>query len=115
MAAPPGFDPNASVLPDPGASSAPIHVMRGGGMKGGAKEEILRAYKLAEGQELSTKFTEEEKEKFVAAINSGGCNWTTKSVLNAKCAPVVNVLKALLKQKIRRVNATAIPEEIRVA
>lgn len=112
MAAPPGFDPNASVLPDPGASSAPIHVMRGGGMKGGAKEDLLRAYKLAEGQELASKFSEEDKLKFVAAINSGGCNLTTKSVLDANCAPVVNVLKALLNQKIKTVNARIIPEDV---
>ena len=30
MSAPPGFNANDSLLPDPGASSAPIHVMRGG-------------------------------------------------------------------------------------
>ena len=115
MAAPPGFDPNASVLPDPGASSAPIHVMRGGGMKGGNPEiykRWLQMYQLGPGQALANEFSEEDKQTFLAAMNSGGCNWTTKSVLDAKCAPVVNVLKALLKQNIKRVNAAAIPETI---
>jgi hypothetical protein len=112
MAAPPGFDPTASVLPDPGASSAPIHVMRGGGMKGGDRNSILRAYELGPGQKLDSEFSEQDKEKFVAALNSGGCNWQIGSITNAKCAPVVNVLKALLKQKIKSVNATAIPKEI---
>lgn len=115
MAAPPGFDPTASVLPDPGASSAPIHVMRGGGMKGGDRTSILTAYKLGPGQELDKKFSEEEKDKFIAALSSGGCSWTTKSVLDAKCAPVVNVLKTLLKQKIKSVNAATIPEDIKVS
>lgn len=112
MAAPPGFDPTASVLPDPGASSAPIHVMKGGGMKSGDRESILKAYRLAPGQELSSKFSEKEKEAFVEALKSGGCNWSAKSVLDSKCAPVVNVLKALLGQKIKRVNAVDIPEDV---
>lgn len=114
-APPPGFDPTASVLPDPGASSAPIHVMRGGGMKGGATdEELLRAYQLAEGQPLASEFSEEDKQKFLEALKLEGCNWTTKSVLNAKCAPVVNVLKALLKQQIKTANSRDIPEGIKV-
>ena len=110
MAAPPGFNPNASVLPDPGAASAPIHVMRGGGMKGGNRNSLLNSYKLGPGQELADKFSEEEKNAFVTAIESGGCNWSTKSILNAKCAPVVKVLKALLKENIKRVNNAEIPK-----
>jgi hypothetical protein len=112
---PPGFDPNASVLPDPGASSAPIHVMRGGGMKGGNPElykRWLSMYQLGDGQALANEFSNEEKQNFLEAMNSGKCDWTVKSTLDAKCAPLVNVLKALLKQNIKRVNTAAIPETI---
>lgn len=114
MAAPPGFNPNASVLPDPGAASAPIHVMRGGGLKGGNRDSILSAYKLGPGQELADTLTEEEKGAFVTALSSGGCEWSTKSILNAKCAPVVKVLKALLRENIRKINSLDIPRNIRI-
>lgn len=111
MAAPPGFNPNASVLPDPGASSAPMHVMRGGGMKGGSREELLRAYHLGPGQELAG-FSEEDKNAFVQALESGKCNWQVSSITNAKCAPVVKVLKALLNKQIKEVNSREIPRLI---
>lgn len=50
MSAPPGFSANDSLLPDPGANSAPIHVMRGGGLKGGAN--IKRAFGMFPGGPL---------------------------------------------------------------
>jgi len=46
MAAPPGFNANDTLLPDPGASSAPIHVMRGGGTY------ILSVFEMGEGGRL---------------------------------------------------------------
>lgn len=41
MSAPPGFNANDSLLPDPGANSAPIHVMRGGGRGGGSVKRMF--------------------------------------------------------------------------
>jgi hypothetical protein len=41
MATPPGFNANDSLLPDPGANSVPIHVMRGGGRGGGSIKQAF--------------------------------------------------------------------------
>lgn len=41
MSAPPGFNANDSLLPDPGANTAPIHVMRGGGRGGGRMKQAF--------------------------------------------------------------------------
>lgn len=38
---PPGYNEQASNLPDPGPAAAPIHMMRGGGAVGGDEGTVL--------------------------------------------------------------------------
>ncbi len=105
---PPGFDPTASALPD---VSAPIHVMRGGGQKGGASDEnTLKHFQLGPGQALEFELTDDEKSAFLKAL-ADGCNTQLRSTVNSKCAPVVKVLKAMLKLKIKKENAAVSPGE----
>jgi ubiquitin C-terminal hydrolase len=127
MSAPGGFDPNASMLPDPGAAAAPIHVMRGGA-KGGNPEgetasraqveigddvvdqksqDILAKFQLGPGGSLEDVFSDEVKELFVQQVKSGLCKAGTGSsvILHKDCSAVVQVLRELYKLNIQRGNA----------
>jgi hypothetical protein len=127
MSAPGGFDPNASMLPDPGAAAAPIHVMRGGA-KGGNPEgetasraqveigddvvdqksqDILAKFQLGPGGSLEDAFSDEVKELFVQQVKSGLCKAGTGSsvILHKDCSAVVQVLRELYKLNIQRGNA----------
>jgi peptidoglycan hydrolase CwlO-like protein len=126
MSAPGGFDPNASMLPDPGAASAPIHVMRGGA-KGGEpqgentgsirveigddvidreSQSILAEYQLGPGGGLEDAFDQEFKELFVKQIKSGLCTAGTGSAVisHKDCSTVVQVLRELYKHQIQTTN-----------
>lgn len=102
MSAPPGFNPNASLLPDPGASSAPIHVMRGGGQKGGAWTEaqlkVLTEYGLAPGQPLADKVNDEVKTAFLEQLPL--CDGIDASIVDKKCWAVQQVVKAILNTNV---------------
>ncbi len=108
MSAPPGFNPNASLLPDPGASSAPIHVMRGGGQKGGAWTEaqlkILSEYALAPGQPLATKVTDDVKKAFLEQLPQ--CEGINAGIVDKKCWAVHQVVRAVLNHNVEDAVAT---------
>jgi hypothetical protein len=115
MAAPPGFNATASLLPDPGASSAPIEVMRGGGQVGGfgAQEiETLKKYGLYETGIIAKDFNDDQKRAFLTELES--CNWGSGNavITNGRCQTVANVLKKLLSKKIRKANDKQIPLRI---
>jgi hypothetical protein len=126
MSAPGGFDPNASMLPDPGAAAAPIHVMRGGA-KGGdpqgetasraqveigddvvdqESQDILAKFQLGPGGSLEDVFSDEVKESFVQQVKSGLCKAGTGSsvILHKDCSAVVQVLRELYKLNIQSTN-----------
>jgi hypothetical protein len=115
MSAPPGFNPNASLLPDPGPSAAPIQVMRGGGsssaQKGGAFNETemaaLAKYQLHTGGVIAEQFNDDEKRQFLNQIaDKSRCRRTTGDsiILNKDCWAVVKVIRALLNAKIKKGN-----------
>lgn len=108
MSAPPGFNPNASLLPDPGASSAPIHVMRGGGQKGGAWTEaqlkILTEYGLAPGQPLATKVNDDVKRAFLEQLPQ--CEGINAGIVDKKCWAVHQVVRAVLNHNVEDAVAT---------
>jgi hypothetical protein len=117
MSAPPGFNPNASLLPDPGASSAPIHVMRGGGQKGGAWTEaqlkVLTEYGLAPGQPLAEKVNDEVKTAFLEQLPL--CDGIDASIVDKKCWAVQQVVKAILNTNVASAvagNALSLDENV---
>lgn len=120
MSAPPGFNPNASMLPDPGASSAPIHVMKGGGIgvqSGGFtpdEQKILKEYGLDTGGSIADEIDEPTKVAFVRQIESGVCgvNAGESVVLKKNCWAVVQVIRALIKKNIKSANVKPLPGSI---
>lgn len=99
MSAPPGFNETSSNLPDPGPSSAPIHVMRGGGMIGGEDDlAILKEYGLVEGGLLENELSEEEKQDFLKQIKSGICKNANSTILNKDCAAVSKVTRLYIQK-----------------
>lgn len=126
MSAPDGFDPKASMLPDPGAAAAPIHVMRGGGKKNTQpainpsavrvefdenlvdpeNERILAKYQLGPGGKVEHLFNDDVKQHFVKQIKSKLCNAGTGSevIRHKDCWAVVQVTRELLKAQIQRGN-----------
>lgn len=107
MAAPPGFDPSATVLPDPGASTAPMHIMRGGARGGvmfsAEEEEILSQYGLAAGGIIADKIDAPTKAAFLTQIKSGACGKGTGDlvILQKDCWAVVKVIRALIQSSMR--------------
>jgi bifunctional DNA-binding transcriptional regulator/antitoxin component of YhaV-PrlF toxin-antitoxin module len=98
MSAPPGFNETSSNLPDPGPSSAPIHVMRGGGVGGSSEDfEILKEYGLNEGGILEKELTEEEKQIFLKQIKNGVCEKANGILLKNDCSMVAKVTRLLIE------------------
>ena len=127
MSAPPGFNPNASLLPDPGPSAAPIQVMRGGGPEGinssastassgFTKQELeeLTKYQLAPGGVIANDFDTSFKKEFLKQIaDTSRCRRTTGDtiILGRDCESIVKVIRALLKAKVKTTNKnTPIPQ-----
>ena len=124
MSAHGGFDPTASMLPDPTGGSVPITVMRGGG-RGGASTEIddgilnpenqriLETYQLGPGGSLNDAFSDDVKQLFVEQIKSGLCTAGTGSavITHKDCSAVVQVLRELYKSKIQSTNRKNIPND----
>jgi hypothetical protein len=131
MSAQGGFDPNASMLPDPGAAAAPIHVMRGGNRHAKAatsantdttntnveideelvnpeNQRILTEYQLDSGGALEDVISDDVKTLFLTQINSGLCKAGTGSAVisHKDCSAVLQVLRELYKLQIQRGNAT---------
>lgn len=105
MSAPPGFNPNDSLLPDPGANSAPIHIMKGGGLvfqNGGftpMEEATLEKYQLGPGGLLETEISEEDKTAFLQqlkAFDNGSLNLST---LKKDQWAILKVIQALLEKQ----------------
>ncbi len=123
MSAPPGFNPSASMLPDPGPSSAPIHVMKGGGIgvqSGGFtpdEQKILKEYGLDTGGSIADEVDEPTKVAFVRQIQSGVCgvNAGESVVLKKDCWAVVQVIRALLKKNIKSANTKPLPSSISIS
>lgn len=107
MAAPPGFDPNATVLPDPGSSAAPMHVMRGGSRGGFVyspeDEEMLSQYGLGPGGKIEEMIDAPTKAAFLEQIKSGKCAKGTGDlvILQKDCWAVVKVIRALIRSSMR--------------
>lgn len=123
MSAPPGFNPNASLLPDPGPSAAPIQVMKGGGsstaQKGGvgafnnSEMAALAKYQLHSDKDgnpvgvIAAQFNDEQKREFLNQIaDKSRCRRTTGDsiILSKDCWAVVKVIRALLNAKIKKGN-----------
>jgi hypothetical protein len=123
MSAPPGFNEQASNLPDPGVAAAPIHVMRGGGgaavdpeQVGGKpfsmeEENILESYGLTDSaitQHIQG-FDDEFKNTFLTQVRSGKCEQKGNSITNRDCWAVTTVIKALIQAKFAQGNAFPLP------
>jgi hypothetical protein len=105
MSAPPGFNPNDSLLPDPGANSAPIHIMKGGGLvfqNGGftpMEEETLEKYQLGTGGLLEAEISADDKTAFLQqlkAFENGSLNLST---LKKDQWAILKVIQALLEKQ----------------
>jgi hypothetical protein len=119
MAAPPGFNANASLLPDPGAASAPIHIVQGGGASSNSSNSsnssveanseyteeqqwILEKYGMGSRGPL-TNFPPQTKRAFLEQIDTAcGHNAGESTILNSKCWAVMEVVRALIQESIRR-------------
>ena len=105
MAAPPGFDATATVLP-PGPE-ARIEVQRGGARGGvmysAEDEELLSQYGLAAGGVIADKIDEPTKAAFLTQIKSGACGKGTGDlvILQKDCWAVVKVIRALIQTSMR--------------
>ena len=100
MAAPPGFDYKSSMLPDVGGA---IHVQGGGGMSGGAGDDlkVLTEYGLQPGGIIADKIDEPTKAAFLEQLRSGACSDSGDSVIVKKnCWAVIAVIRALLKRDL---------------
>jgi hypothetical protein len=119
MAAPPGFNANASLLPDPGAASAPIHIVQGGGAANGGSSEYtieeqhtLAKYGLDEDGPLA-EFPPQTKRAFLDQIETACAqNAGQTAVMNSKCWAVVDVIRGLMNEAIRREVADEEGDEI---
>lgn len=112
MSAPPGFNASASMLPDPGASSAPIQVMRGGGQRGGfgAQEiETLKKYGLFADGLIANEVDEETKRRFLEQLPRCSLGSGNATILSGNCSAVATVLRKLLLKQIRKANGQKIP------
>jgi hypothetical protein len=105
MSVPPSFNPNDSLLPDPGANSAPIHIMKGGGLvfqNGGftpMEEATLEKYQLGPGGLLETEISAEDKTAFLQqlkAFDNGSLNLST---LKKDQWAILKVIQALLEKQ----------------
>jgi hypothetical protein len=105
---PPGFNATDSLLPDPGPSAAPIHVMRGGGVQTISEEDkkLLEKYGLGDTGILKGKIDEKVKTEFLTQLKSGKCSVGTGDmvVLKKDCWAVSMVIRELLKAGIQRTN-----------
>jgi hypothetical protein len=124
----PGFNPNDSLLPDPGANSAPIHIMKGGGLvfqNGGftpMEEETLEKYQLGTGGLLEAEISADDKTAFLQqlkAFENGSLNLST---LKKDQWAILKVIQALLEKQrnLLRKNSelnvpdASAPEEINI-
>ena len=116
MSAPDGFNSQASMLPDPGAAAAPIHVMRGGGtaiQSGGVtaqfsmeEKNILEQYGL-DNENITQhieEFDDEFKRAFLRQIKSKECEQKGNSITKKDCWAVAAVIKANVKEQINIAN-----------
>jgi hypothetical protein len=121
MSAPVGFNPNASLLPDPG-SSVPIETMRGGGSNitkapvevvgEFSPEELteLALYQLGPGGVIEHDIDFNVKKEFLKEIkDKARCRRTTGDtiVLGKDCWAIVKVTRALLRAKVSKTNRSA--------
>lgn len=127
-APPPGFNEQASNLPDPGVAAAPIHVMRGGGGMGeessSAKQQIggvlstnddktiLEAYGLTNPMitQHIPNFDDSFKQSFLQQIRSGECERKGNSITKKDCWAVTAVIRAMVQEEIR--TAGTLPEMV---
>jgi hypothetical protein len=115
MSAPPGFNSNDSLLPDPGANSAPIHVMKGGGLvfqNGGftpAEEAVLDKYQLGPGGILEEEIPSDVKTAFLQQIQSFENGSLNLSTLKKNQWAILQVIQTLLEKqrKVLRQNQGA--------
>lgn len=113
MSAPPGFNPNDSLLPDPGANSAPIHIMKGGGLvfqNGGftpMEEETLEKYQMGPGGLLEAEISSDTKTAFLQQIKSFDNGSLNLSTLKKDQWAILQVIQALLEKqrKLLRTNS----------
>lgn len=100
---PPGYNPSASLLPDPGAAAAPIHTMMGGG--GGytteQKEQIVKDLAVSE----------DDKDEFLRQLVDLNCSMDKNVILDARCNVVQKYLGKTIRSKINSsVNSTEVIE-----
>jgi hypothetical protein len=99
MAAPPGFDYKASMLPDVGGA---IHVQGGGGMSGGNDDlKVLTEYGLQPGGIIDY-IDIPTKTAFLEQLKSGDCstNAGNSVIVKKNCWAVVAVIRALIKHDL---------------
>ena len=119
MSAPVGFNPNASLLPDPG--SIPIQTMKGGANITKAPVEVvgdfspeelteLALYQLEPGGVIEHDIDSSTKKEFLKQIkDKSRCRRTTGDsiILGKDCWAIVKVTRALLKAKLNKTNSGA--------
>ncbi len=129
-APPPGFNEQASHLPDPGAAAAPIHVMRGGGNMEGSTdkphetkqvggvqptnddETILNEYGLTNPSitQHIKDFDDSFKETFLQQLRSGNCTQKGNSITKKECWAVTAVIRALIQEQIHSAIPISLPK-----
>jgi hypothetical protein len=124
MAAPDGFDPRASLLPDPGPS-VPIHVMRGGAAAAAEGEEkkekkplpvifndaelqTLAKYGLAKGGIIEKKLDDTIKSEFLKQLKTCKKNTGESIILKKDCWAVSRVIRELIHTGISSTNTVHI-------
>lgn len=101
----PGFNPNDSLLPDPGANSVPIHIMKGGGLvfqNGGftpSEEETLEKYQLGPGGLLESEISPDIKTAFLKQIKSFENGSLNLSTLKKDQWAILEVIQGLLEKQ----------------
>lgn len=105
MSAPPGFNPNDSLLPDPGTNSAPIHIMKGGGLvfqSGGftpMEEATLEKYQMGPGGILESEIPADVKTAFLQQLKSFDTGSLNLSTLKKDQWAILQVIQALLEKQ----------------
>lgn len=118
-APPPGYNEQASNLPDPGPAAAPIHMLRGGGGRstpqiggiGKDDETILEEYGL-NNPDITThirNFDDSFKETFLSQIRSGKCSSKERSVTQKDCWAVTALIRATIQANLAKGNSVRLP------
>jgi hypothetical protein len=127
MSSPPdNFNANASLLPDPGRDTVPIHVMRGGGAAENNEQpkkqsgnkyteeqlKILNQYGLQKDGPIYEDIDDITKQDFLKQVDKCKIGTGDSIILHKDCSAVLAVVRALIKAGIKKQNSIDLEIEI---